>query len=174
MSIAGNDHPHHTVTMAAWHSVVRFLGQEAKFLDDKDWDAWLALYSSDVDYWVPAWDSDGTLVTDPTKHVSLIYYKNRGGLEDRVFRIRTKRSASSTPLARTSHQCQLIELSEPGDVVLARTNWVVHSVTDHQVRTYFGTAHYTLKPHNDSWLIHAKKTIVLNDRIDQVLDVFHI
>lgn len=174
MNVVGNEHPHHTVTMAAWHSVVRFLGQEAKLLDDKDWDAWLALYSPDVDYWVPAWDSDGTLVTDPTKHVSLIYYKNRGGLEDRVFRIRTGRSASSTPLARTSHQCQLIDLSEPGDVVLARTNWVVHSVTDHQVRTYFGTAHYTLKPHNDSWLIHAKKTIVLNDRIDQVLDVFHI
>jgi benzoate/toluate 1,2-dioxygenase beta subunit len=167
----------HVVTIAAWESVNRFLAQEARLLDDKDWDAWLALYAADAEYWVPAWDSDGTLVTDPTKHVSLIYYRNRGGLEDRVFRIRTGRSASSTPLARTMHLFQLLEVSETGNVVNARTNWRVDSVTDHDVRSYFGTAFYTLKPHPDnhqSWLIQAKKTVLLNDRIDQVLDVFHI
>ncbi len=167
-----NDFSRYTTTVDAWHSVLRFLGQEARYLDDKDWDAWLALYALDVEYWIPAWDSDGTLVTDPTKHVSLIYYKNRGGLEDRVFRIRTGRSASCTPLARTSHQFQLVDLSEAGGVVKARTNWVVHTVAEHEVRSYFGTAHYTLVPNADSWLIQAKKTIVMNDRIDQVLDVY--
>nr|ART38831.1 H32 [uncultured bacterium] len=169
---AVNEHARSAVTAATWHSVVRFLGQEAKHLDDKDWDAWLALYALDAEYWIPSWDSDGTLITDPTKHVSLIYYKNRGGLEDRIFRIRTGRSASSTPLARTSHQFQLINVSEVGGVVQVRTNWTVDSVTDHEVRSYFGTAYYSLVAQGDGWLIQSKKTVVLNDRIDQVLDVY--
>ncbi|TBR12667.1 MAG: benzene 1,2-dioxygenase [Rugosibacter sp.] len=167
-----NEPTHVATTHAAWHSVVRFLGQEAKHLDDKNWDAWLELYAPDVDYWIPAWDSDGTLVTDPTKHVSLIYYKNRGGLEDRIFRIRTGRSASSTPLARTCHQFQLIELTESEGLLKARVNWRVDSVMDHEVRSYFGTAYYTLAAEGSGFLIKAKKTVVLNDRIDQVLDVY--
>jgi benzoate/toluate 1,2-dioxygenase beta subunit len=31
---------------------------------------------------MPAWDDDGTLVTDPQREISLIWYGNRGGLED--------------------------------------------------------------------------------------------
>lgn len=169
---AVNEHVRPANSAATWHAVVRFLSQEAKYLDDKDWDAWLALYSPDVAYWIPAWDSDGTLVTDPTRHVSLIYYKNRGGLEDRVYRIRTGKSAASIPLARTCHQFQVIDISEAEEGITVRTNWRVDSETDHEVRSYFGTAYYTLTPQGDGWLIKAKKTIVLNDRIDQLLDVY--
>lgn len=161
-----------THAISAWHSVQRFLSREAKLLDDKDWDAWLALYSPEAEYWIPAWDSDGSLVTDPTKHVSLIYYRNRGGLEDRVFRIRTGKSASSTPLARTCHQFQILEVTENQDRLSVRTNWRVDSVTDHDVRSYFGTAFYTLARVEGGFQITAKKTVVLNDRIDQVLDVY--
>ena len=38
-------------------------------------------------YWMPAWDDDDQLVTDPQKEISLIWYGHKGGLEDRVFRI---------------------------------------------------------------------------------------
>lgn len=169
---AVNEHVYPASSAATWHSVVRFLGQEAKLLDDKDWDAWLALYALDAEYWIPSWDSDGTLVTDPTRHVSLIYYKNRGGLEDRVYRIRTGRSASSTPLARTCHTCQVIDVIQSEGAIKVQTNWRVDSDTDHEARSYFGTAYYTLVPQGDSWLIQSKKVVVLNDRIDQVLDVY--
>ena len=46
---AVNEHVRPANSAATWQSVVRFLGQEAKHLDDKDWDAWLALYSPDVE-----------------------------------------------------------------------------------------------------------------------------
>jgi benzoate/toluate 1,2-dioxygenase beta subunit len=167
-----NEHARSVDSAATWHSVTRFLAQEAKHLDDKNWDAWLTLYSPDAEYWIPAWDSDGTLVTDPTRHVSLIFYKNRGGLEDRVYRIRTGKSAASIPLARTCHQFQLIDVTESGGGVRVQTNWRVDSDTDHEVRSYFGTAYYDLLAQGDSWLIKAKKTVVLNDRIDQLLDVY--
>jgi len=163
-------------TAEIWLSALQFLGQEVKHLDDQNWEGWLALYTPDAEYWVPAWDTDGSLVSDPSKHVSLIYYKNRGGLEDRIYRLRTGRSAAGMPFPRTSHQFQIIEMtvSDTGGELYVRTNWVVHSVAEHEVRQYFGTAHYTLESTSDDWRIKSKKTVVLNDRIDQTLDVYHI
>ena len=54
-----------------------------------------------------------SLITDPQSEVSLIYYAHRGGLEDRVFRIRTERSsATSLPEPRTSHNISNVEIVE--------------------------------------------------------------
>ena len=75
---------------------------------------------------MPAWDDDDTLVTDPQREISLIYYNNRGGLEDRVFRIKTDRSsATSLPEPRTSHNISNVEIIERrGDMVEVRFNWL--------------------------------------------------
>ena len=54
---------------------------------------------------MPAWDDDDRLTEDPQSEISLIWYGDRGGLEDRVFRIRTERSsATSLPEPRTVAQ----------------------------------------------------------------------
>ena len=82
--------------------VQQFLYREARFLDDKEWESWLALYAPDAEFWMPSWDDDDELVTDPQTQISLIWYGHKGGLEDRVFRIRTERSsATSMPEPRT-------------------------------------------------------------------------
>ena len=89
--------------------VEQFLYAEARMLDDRDFEGWLDCYAPDAEFWMPAWDDDDTLVTDPQREISLIWYGNRGGLEDRVFRIRTERSsatslpeASSPPVSRSA------------------------------------------------------------------------
>ena len=93
--------------------IQNFLSYEARLLDDKDWDRWVQCYRADVEFWMPAWDDDGTLISDPKREISLIYYPNRGGLEDRVFRIKTDRSsATSLPEPRTSHNISNIEILE--------------------------------------------------------------
>ena len=96
-------------------SVVDFLYREARLLDDRQWDEWLDCYSPKAEYWMPAWDDDDQLVEDPHKHISLIYYPNREGLEDRVFRIKTERSGASTPEPRTSHFIGNIEILQERD-----------------------------------------------------------
>ena len=88
----------------------RFPYREARYLDDKDWDAWLALYAADASFWMPSWDDRDQLTEDPQREISLIWYGNRGGLEDRVFRIRTERSSATLPDTRTSHNLSNIEL----------------------------------------------------------------
>ena len=82
--------------------VRQFLYREARSLDDKEWDSWLGLYAPNVEFWMPSWDDDDELVTDPQTEISLIWYGNKSGLEDRVFRINTERSsATSLPEPRT-------------------------------------------------------------------------
>jgi benzoate/toluate 1,2-dioxygenase beta subunit len=153
-----------------------FLYREARLLDDKDWDAWLSLYRPDAQFWMPAWDDDGTLVTDPDRDISLIYYADRSGLEDRVFRIKTGRSsATSLPEARTSHNLSNIEmLEQDAGTCSVRFNWVTFSFRHKLTDTYFGSSFYTLDTASESPLIAAKKVILKNDYIHQVVDIYHV
>ncbi|MFZ5835399.1 MAG: aromatic-ring-hydroxylating dioxygenase subunit beta [Pseudomonadota bacterium] len=158
-----------------WASVSRFLGLEALYLDTRNWDAWIDLYTEDSVYWVPAWDDDGKPTLDPQREISLIYYSNRGGLEDRIFRIRTGRSASaSNAPARTSHVSQILHIEEKSGRVHVRTNWTVNSCKENATITYYGWAEYELIPHADGWRIASRKAYVLNDIADTVLDIYMI
>src|ERR1700749_3765942 len=58
-------------------AVTQFLYREARFLDDKQWDAWLALYAPDVEFWMPSWDDDDRLTEDPQQEISLIWYGHK-------------------------------------------------------------------------------------------------
>jgi 3-phenylpropionate/cinnamic acid dioxygenase small subunit len=55
----------------------QFLYREARYLDDRDWDAWLTVYADDVEFWMPSWDDDDKLIEDPQTEISLIWYGTR-------------------------------------------------------------------------------------------------
>ena len=156
-------------------SVQEFVTREARYLDDKDWDAWLACYAPEAEFWMPAWDDDDSLTQDPQREISLIYYPHRGGLEDRIFRIRTERSsATSLPEPRTSHNISNLEvLAEDGQRVEARFNWVTFNYRYKTVDTYFGTSFYTIDMGAEP-RIARKKVVLKNDYIHHVIDVYHI
>jgi benzoate/toluate 1,2-dioxygenase beta subunit len=153
-----------------------FLYREARALDDKDWDAWLAHYAPDAEFWMPSWDDDDRLVEDPQTEISLIWYGDRGGLEDRVFRIRTERSsATSLPEPRTSHNITNVEiLEQAGGLVKLRFNWTTHSFRYKTTDTYFGTSFYTIDTTGERPLIRSKKVVLKNDYIHHVVDVYHV
>lgn len=102
----------------AYDRVAAFLFREARLLDDRQWDEWLTCYAPNAVFWMPAWDDDDKLVEDPQREISLIYYPNRDGLEDRVFRIKTERSGASMPEPRTNHAVTNIEVTSETDGVL--------------------------------------------------------
>lgn len=163
-----------TKANSTWESVQGFIGKEAVLLDTKDWDRWLELYLPDCEYWIPAWRSNGTLVTDPSRELSLIYYKNRVGLEARVFRIRTGRASSANQAPRTIHLPQLVSAEVKDDAVHARTSWIANSVLEGKVAAYFGYAEYVLQATGDDWRIRSKKTVIVNDIIHEVLDFYNV
>lgn len=152
-----------------------FLYRESRLLDDEQWDEWLECYDKDAQFWMPSWDDDDRLVTDPQREISLIFYPTRQGLEDRVFRIKTERSSATMPDTRTSHNIANIELEkQDGDVFTVRFNW--HTLS-HRYKTnysYFGMSRYVIDFSGDSPKILNKYVVLKNDYINQVIDVYHI
>ncbi|SJN14353.1 Benzoate 1,2-dioxygenase beta subunit [Halomonas citrativorans] len=159
----------------SYHELQAFLYREARLLDDREWDEWLALYRKDAEYWMPAWDDDDQLTRDPHSEISLIYYPNREGLEDRVYRIKTERSGASMPEPRTTHQVTNIEiLSQDGDTVELRFNWHTLSHRYKKTDSFFGSSFYTLDVSGEMPLITRKVVQLNNDYIHQVIDVYHV
>lgn len=156
--------------------VQAFLYAEARALDDRDWDTWLAHYAQNATFHMPAWDDDDLLTEDPQREISLIYYGSKQGLEDRVFRIRTERSsATSLPEPRTSHNISNVEIVEKTDSgINVRFNWFNLSYRYKTTDSYFGTSYYTIDTSGERWLITAKKVVLKNDYIHHVVDIYHI
>jgi benzoate/toluate 1,2-dioxygenase subunit beta len=156
--------------------VTHLLYAEARALDDRDFETWLTFYHKDAEFWMPAWDDDDRLTEDPQTEVSLIWYGDRGGLEDRVFRIRTERSsATSLPEPRTSHNISNVEITgrSEGRIDL-RFNWMTLSFRYKTTDTYFGTSFYTLDTTGETPLIRRKKVVLKNDYIHHVVDIYQI
>lgn len=159
----------------SYHDIQAFLYREGRLLDDREWDEWLALYRQDAEFWMPAWDDDDQLTRDPHSEISLIYYPNRDGLEDRVYRIKTERSGASTPEPRTTHQVTNLEiLSQDGDTMELRFNWHTLSHRYKKTDSFFGTCFYTLDVSGETPLITRKVVQLNNDYIHQVIDVYHV
>jgi 3-phenylpropionate/cinnamic acid dioxygenase small subunit len=136
---------------------------EGAYLDEKNWAAWLNLYTEDAEYWLPAWDDEHTLTSDPQRELSLIYYGSRAGLEDRVYRIETGLSLASSPLPRTCHTNSNF-----------RVSWVTHSYRMKKTQTYYGHQTHTLRLSADEWKISGRYIVLQNDCIDSLLDVYSV
>ena len=158
-----------------YEQVRDFLYREARFLDEKQWDEWLEMYAPDASFWMPAWDDQDNLTEDPQREISLIWYGNRSGLEDRVFRIKTERSSATIPDTRTSHNISNLEIVEQGEgFVKVRFNWHTMSFRYKTVDHFYGTSFYTLDTRGSNPVIKEKKVVLKNDYVRQVIDVYHI
>ncbi|WP_180163843.1 benzoate 1,2-dioxygenase small subunit [Acinetobacter sp. YH12049] len=156
-------------------AVSQFLYREARFLDDEQWDEWLACYAPSASFWMPAWDDDDRLTEDPQSEISLIYYPDRQGLEDRVFRIKTERSSATMPDTRTSHNINNVEIIErDGDKVTVRFNWNTLSFRYNTNYSYFGMSRYEIDFSGEQPKILSKYVVLKNDYINQVIDIYHL
>jgi benzoate/toluate 1,2-dioxygenase beta subunit len=92
-----------------------------------------------------------------------------------VFRIKTERSAASTPDTRTSHNLSNIEIvSQEGEQVKVRFNWHTLAFRYKATQSYFGTTHCTLDLRSGQPLIQRKYIVLKNDYIHQVVDIYHL
>ncbi|MGN5765478.1 benzoate 1,2-dioxygenase small subunit [Acinetobacter calcoaceticus] len=156
-------------------NIAQFLYREARFLDDEQWDEWLNCYATEASFWMPAWDDNDQLTQDPQSEISLIYYPDRQGLEDRVFRIKTERSSATMPDTRTCHNIANVEIVErDGDKVTVRFNWNTLSFRYKSTYSYFGMSRYVIDCSSDQPKILSKYVVLKNDYINQVIDIYHL
>jgi benzoate/toluate 1,2-dioxygenase beta subunit len=157
------------------NDICAFLYRESRLLDDEQWDEWLECYHTDAQFWMPSWDDDDQLITDPQREISLIYYPTRHGLEDRVFRIKTERSSATMPDTRTSHNIANVEIeSVEGQCYTVRFNWHTLSHRYKANFSYFGMSRYVIDFSGERPLILNKYVVLKNDYINQVIDIYHL
>ncbi|SLN13322.1 2-halobenzoate 1,2-dioxygenase small subunit [Roseovarius gaetbuli] len=163
-------------TALGFDEIQAFLFAETRALDDRQWDTWLSFYHADCPFWMPAWDDEDQLTEDPQNEMSLIFYPDKSGIEDRVFRIQTDRSSStSLPEPRTMHNLSNIEvLSQEGGEIKLRFNWITLTYRYGTTDQHWGTSFYTIDATGPKPLITNKKVVLKNDKIHHVIDVYHI
>lgn len=154
------------------------LYREAALLDERRWDDWLALFTPDAEYWVPAWRNEDEPTSDPRAELSLIYYRTRAGLEDRVWRVQSRRSVASAVLPRTQHAVTNIRLAEGSGPALLklRSNWTTQQFLpkEKEVEIYFGRQEHDWQLVGGSWRIVRKKVLLLNDYLNAKLDFYNL
>ena len=160
--------------VANWNAIQQLVCKEGLYLDNKNWDAWLNLFAEDAEYWVPAWTDRGAPTKDPKKEVSLIYYDKRTGLEDRVQRVRSGKSAAANLEARTCHFPHLMEVSSRNGLLHARINWLTTVLLSGAPVSYFGWADYEFRMVGEERKISRKKTVLANDCPNVVVDFYLI
>lgn len=151
------------------------LFREGRFLDEYRFTEWLELYHDDVTFWMPAWRDETTPTADPETELSLIYYRGKQNLADRVWRLQSGLSNASVIPARVSHMIgNVIVESAAGDhaVVLSAFNAHHHDPRSGRTHAYFGHYRHELVREDSKWLIKAKTIKLMNDCIPTVADLY--
>jgi benzoate/toluate 1,2-dioxygenase subunit beta len=149
---------------------------EADLLDRQLWRDWSALYVKDCVIWVPAWDTEETLVEDPELSVNMMYLVGKPAVEARLHRIESDDAYASLPLARTSHSVTNIRIVENrGDETDVSAKWTVLSLEPRRGKSWRGGWYdYTLIRDGEALRIKAKKITLLEDVIDGTVDLYQI
>jgi len=139
-----------------------FIIRELRFIDERHFDDWLALFTPDCLYWLPIIESD------PAVEPSLIY-DDRKRLEERIFRL-TAFPPAQEPGSRTVHNVSNVDVLEAtGSQLTALCNLTVFELRPGdpvQVgladqRVFAAKAEYHLVGGPD-WHIRLKKVWLLN------------
>lgn len=95
--------------------------REARLLDERRYDAWLAMFTPECLYWIP-----GAPDADPRREVAFLF-DDRRGLEGRIFRLATGYAWSQIPASRTTHMVANVEVfaGDAPDAFMVRSNLLV-------------------------------------------------
>jgi 3-phenylpropionate/cinnamic acid dioxygenase small subunit len=140
--------------------VEEFLYREARLADENRYDEWLALWTDDATYWVPANKDD----YDPSRHVSIVYDR-RDRLQDRIDRLKSGAAWSQEPRSRMRRLISNIEIapvSGDGDITV-QSNFVLGELRRGLQTIYFAAQVHRLRPSADGLKMAFKKVMLLNN-----------
>ena len=143
-----------------------FLYREARLLDERRYDDWLKLFSTDGLYWVPI--DDGT---DPYAKVSLIH-DDQLRREERVFRLLHTRAHSQDPASRTQHFVSNVEVENGTGEPRIFSSQIIYEMRAQggnyrhlelgEQRSIAARCEHVVRPEGDEWRIVLKKMLLLN------------
>ena len=138
--------------------VADFLYREAELLDERRFDEWLALFSDELVYWLPANELE-----DPRRSVSIIY-DDRLRLTERVRRLQRGTAPSLQPPSRTCHIVGNVRVADDGSGRLSVTSrCLVAELRVGREELYAASVEHQLVDGDDGWRI-ARKIVRLSRR----------
>lgn len=139
----------------------QFLYREARLLDQGKLDEWLALFTSDAVYWLPAGGDD----IDPTRHVSIIY-DDRAAMGRRVARLKSGHAHAQDPPSRTHRVITNVEVTSPphGDGAAEVTCMMaLFELRRHKQNIHSARCTFRLRRESGQWQIALKKVSLLKN-----------
>ncbi len=131
--------------------------REARLLDQGRFEDWLALYSTQCVYWVPA-----TPGGDPRREVA-VAFDDRRRLEDRVFRLRTGHAWSQAPASRTVRLVSNVEVFPFTETaVLVRSNFLVSDFRSGETRFWSGWCAHRLRHRDGRYEIEVRQVNLID------------
>jgi len=143
-------------------AVVEFIYREARLADEARYAEWLALWTDDGVYWVPATTDPGA---DPDKHISHIY-DNRGRIETRVKLLMTGHRHSQEPASLMRRLVSNIEIApaDNGELV-AESNFVIGELAiqaKRELHWWVGRTTHRLRRVGGELRMCGKKVVLVN------------
>jgi benzoate/toluate 1,2-dioxygenase beta subunit len=150
------------VSDAERSAVTEFLYREARLADEARYAEWLALWTDDAVYWVPATTDPAA---DPEKHLSHIY-DNRARLETRVKLLQTGHRYSQEPPSLMRRLISNIEVARAGDgELVAGSNFALAELSiqaKHETHWWVGRATHSLRRVDGELRMSSKKIVLIN------------
>ena len=143
-------------------AVTDFLHKEARLADEACYAEWLALWTDDAVYWVPATTDPAA---DPEKHLSHIY-DNRGRLETRIKMLQSGFRYSQEPASPMRRLISNIEIAAgAGGEFVAESNFLLAELSiqaKHEMHWWVGRTTHRLRRVAGELRMCAKKVVLVN------------
>src|SRR5580704_15090098 len=148
------------ISDAQYRSAADFLYREARLADEARYAEWLALWTDDGVYWVPATTDPAA---DPERHLSHVY-DNRARIETRVKLLQTGHRYSQEPASLMRRLVSNIEVTaaKAGELTV-ESNFILAELAvqaKHELHWWAGRTTHRLRP-VDGELRMSRKTVVL-------------
>lgn len=137
----------------------RLIEREARLLDDRRFDDWLAMYAPECVYWVPASPGGG----DPKREIA-VSFDDRRRLEDRIFRLQNEYAWSQQPVSRTSRIVAnaTVFSTADADVFMLRSAFQATEFHAGDIRIYAGWTGHRVRRRGGNWEILVKQVNLIN------------
>jgi benzoate/toluate 1,2-dioxygenase beta subunit len=143
-------------------AVAEFLSREARLADEARYAEWLALWTEDAVYWVPA-STDAA--ADPETRISHIY-DNRARLETRIKLLQTGHRYSQEPASLMRRLISNVEVEEgPDGQLVAGSNFILGELSvqaKSEMHWWVGRVTHHLRCVDGGLRMSLKKVVLIN------------
>lgn len=140
--------------------VEQFLYHEAALLERRDFDAWLALLSDDIEYWIPNLVEDSDRAQD-----AMISYEDHTALRARAIRMNHPQNPTQMPPPRTKYFITNV-MPEPADsdeMDVTSSLLLVVTVPGRALMQHPMTVYHRLREVDGAWRVCRKKIYLITN-----------